>query len=250
VAALAGAAPVAAPVVAPAPAPAGGGGGLGALAAALAGGAAPAAAPPPGAPAALADLRVLGALTDAQGQRFREFRSATLASVETAFPDWPVRGPRTTLWVMNFVVRHFGTPLSWHMRWASATRRSDTDEDVKQHEFLCRLLETGACYDQLNLSNSAMCELVCRQLQLLEEKVHECQLTALSSKGGDKKAASHGMQAAESAAEGALFLGTSEGKANLCISPALAAWVAEQLRAESQVSKERRKAREERASRG
>ena len=85
-----------------------------------------------------------------------------------------------------------------------------------------------------------------RQLQLLEERVYEAELTAPSSKKGQ---GSGKLQSAYEVVESGLFLGTTETKGNLCICPALSEWISEQLKAEAAVAKERRKAREERAAR-
>jgi len=126
----------------------------------------------------------------------------------------------------------------------------DLDDDARQHEFLCRLIDTTCTFDQLQPVNLASSELIFRQLQLVEERVYEAGVasSARASKGKDK-GKSDVVVGAYDAVESSLYLGTSETKGNLCICPALQEWIAEQLKAEAAVAKERRKARDERAGR-
>jgi len=88
----------------------------------------------------------------------------------------------------------------------------------------------------------AAAELVCRQLQLIEEQQYEDSAAAGAKKDGktDKAAAD---------TETSIFMGTQATRSGICVCPALTEWLAEQLRAEAAVAKERRKAREERALR-
>ena len=73
-------------------------------------------------------------------------------------------------------------------------------------------------------------EILCRQLQLIEEP-HRDRLSGGSSDGLDEK---H-------------LFGGSAHRTNLCVCPALQEWVGEEMRKESLIMKERRKAREERS---
>ena len=97
------------------------------------------------------------------------------------------------------------------------------------HEFLCRMLEIACVYDQLDAPNTAVVELICRQIQSIEETLK------------DKFFDSDGLGADHFLMSGA------PSRANLCIAPSLSAWVAQEAAKESAVLKERRKAREERA---
>ena len=65
----------------------------------------------------------------------------------------------------------------------------DTDPAVVAHEMLCKILETMAVYDQLNTSELASAELVCRQIQLTEEKCYEERQDKLESAKPKAKAA-------------------------------------------------------------
>ena len=93
-------------------------------------------------------------------------------------------------------------------------------------------------------------EVVARQLQLLEERVYEARspspaVASAKAKAGGKS----GSAASSSVPETSYFLGAGVSKANLCISPKLLEYIADQMKAEAAISKERRKAREERALR-
>ncbi|CAK0857394.1 unnamed protein product, partial [Prorocentrum cordatum] len=91
------------------------------------------------------------------------------------------------------------------------------------------LLETLACYDQLNLPNVASAELAARELQVAEGR-HRGKIAG----GSDDRFDTH------------LARGTDLVRGNLCIMPAFTEWIASELSKEYSAMKERRKAREER----
>ena len=122
-----------------------------------------------------------------------------------------------------------GTPLGWHSKWKADGRLEANSAAVISHEQFCKVIQTLACYDQLNCANIAAAEMCMRYVMLTEERLKE-KFSAASSDLGE---------------EVHLFEG-SRNRANLCISPALSAWIADQLKEETLVLKERRKAREER----
>ncbi len=75
-------------------------------------------------------------------------------------------------------------------------------------------------------------ELICREIQMIEEKYGE-RLTSTD----------------HFAEDGQYFLRTSTGHGNICMCSELRLWIAEQMRADPAVLKERRRAREERVIR-
>ena len=203
-----------------------------------------AAAKPPGAAAGSAgiaaghdadaesgDIRILPVQYNFQDQRYREFRAAVERLSEDSFKDWPVPGPRTTIWCLKFMLENGGTPKGWHSKWKSECRLQPTDGGVAMHDAACSFLELGLCYDQLQLGNCAFAEQVCRQLQMVEERWKE---RMAPSDALDSETNMH------------LFLGQST-RGNLCIAATLQQFIAEQLTAETVVTKDRRKACEERA---
>lgn len=176
------------------------------------------------------DVRVLAVLYDQQGQRFRSFADAIVILEEIVWPDSPVKGPCTVLWVCRFIRENAGTPTQWHIRWTSLAKLQASDEGVALHEVSCRALEIAVCYNQLSIGALATIEYLARQIQTQEQRWRD----RITGTIGDQQQ------------EAQLFSGVS-GRTPLCISPALQEWVAEEARKESAVLKEQRKAREERA---
>ena len=222
-----------APDKAPDPLPGRASGGLAALAQAIGGGGGQAvreesAARPPD----TSDARVLTVEYDQQGQRFRNFRDAVNISEEVKWPDWPIPGKITTvLWCLRFMLNRAGSPTMWHQTFITLGKLNPNDHQIAFHDALCRILETSVCYDQLNCPCLAGLELICRQIQCIEERYKDkfCGGDA----GGTGSLEHHLMSGLQS-------------RAQLCICPALNDWLADELRKQTAVDKERRKAREER----
>ena len=209
---------------------AGGAGGAAAAAPGVAGAGAAAAAAAPGAPAVVPDIRACPLITGLLGDRKIEFREAVARMCQTAIPTWPLEGPRTTFWVCRFMVDNGGSPLARHGRWRAEARLTNSDGGVGEHERCCRALEVMSCWDQLNLPDLAVAEMLARSVQMQEERWRD----RLSGEDPNSGLDSH------------LFYGTSSVRGNVCVSPALQAYVSTELAKEYSVSKERRKAGEER----
>jgi hypothetical protein len=205
------------------------GGGLAALAGAIGGMAAARGVAPVA--AVHDDARTLPILTDDDGIRFRDFRDGAKRCKTTDFEDWPVSGPRTSKWVLNFMAE-VGNPILHHQTWRTNCRLQLGEGAVVEHEMICKVLQTFICYDQIDVANLAGCELLVRNLQRIEEKYKEKAIGIADDTTGG---------------ESILFMGgTSNARAGLCISPALQQWIGTELSKEAMISKERRKAREER----
>ena len=115
------------------------------------------------------DARVLTVMYDPQGQRFRDFRDAVYNSSSPAWTDWPLTGPRTTLWCLKWMLHRAGSPLSWHLMWVQLGKLSTSDSLVLSHEFSCRMLECATTYDQVDTGALASFEVCARQLQTCED---------------------------------------------------------------------------------
>ena len=178
------------------------------------------------------DARTLPILIGDDGVRFREFPEGVRLLQESAWGDWPVRGPRTVRWVFAFMCDRAETPTAHHTRWRTMCRLQPQDAGVSLHECARRCLELLVTYDQVDVTNIAGAEILSRQVQLVEEKWKDRVAGSLPS--GDIEHDSH------------FYLGTSMSRGDLCACPLLQSWIAEQLSAESAILKERRKAREER----
>ena len=133
---------------------------------------------------------------------------------------------------MRFMLNRSGSPTLWHQTWRQLGKLNDNDYQVVFHDALCRIVETAACYDQVNLPTLASMELVYRQIQCIEERLKDKFMSS------DPNGATGWEQQ--------LMAGTNS-RSQLCICPALSSWLAEEIRKNNLVEKERRKAREERA---
>ena len=198
------------------------GGGLGAQA--------PRAGAAPGRLGPETDARVLPVAMDGSGQQYREFREAVQLCEQMVITAFVVKGPRTALWVLKFIVENGGTPLGRFSRFRIDAGVSMTDPGVAQLESLYKLLQVAMTVDQLDGSNLAVIELICREIQMIEGKYSD----RLTARAGALSQESH------------LFLGTTMAQGNVCMCPALREHIASELRDEASILKERRKAREER----
>ena len=160
-----------------------------------------------------------------------------------AFDFWPLRGPRTMLWVARFFQRRGTQPNDHHRWWVSTAHLAPTDWGVVEHSNCCWLLELGGSFDQLDLPNIAMCEAAARRLQAIEwqyrERVRE------GARGHVSASSSLSGAVAMSADEFDLFEGGDEVNVTLCAAPALIRFVADESKKEADVSKAGRTAREE-----
>ncbi|CAK0834679.1 unnamed protein product, partial [Prorocentrum cordatum] len=211
------------------------------------------AAPPaaaPAAPAPVGDCRVLPMQLNPM-QLNPRFGETVNALSETPVQGWPAQGPRAILWCSSFMSTMAGTPTAWRQRWPTSMALPDEDEYAKPRETLCRVLDLAVVCDQLQIAEMASFEIVARQLQLLEERACETRSAPQSGAAPKAKAAARGGASAgtPSSPETSYFLGAGVSKANLCISPKLLEYIADQMMAEAAISKERRKAREELALR-
>ena len=191
----------------------------------------PAAAAPAG--GHVQDARTLPVVYDAIGSRRREFRDAVLACREDQWAGWPVRGPRTTHWVLRYIVDHGGTPTGMHSRWRSEARLQEHEPGVQEHERACRTLEELLCFDQCNGAYLASAELLVRAIQVQQERYRD-RSAGGSASGGPDSVDTH------------LFMGSELTRGNVCVCPLLQEWASAQLAKEQALLKERRKAREER----
>jgi len=178
--------------------------------------------------AAPTDARVLTVKYNSQGIRYREFRDAVDSISVVVWPDWPLRGPVTVVWVLKFMLENGGSPTQWHLKWRMLAKLTATDGGVSSHELCCQILENMVCYDQLDAGALVSAENAARHIQLQEDRWQERVLG----------------QATNASADALLFAGTTNR--NLCICPLLSDWIAEENRKSNLVAKERRKAREER----
>jgi len=189
-----------------------------------------------GSPAPVIDQRTLPTSLDSRKRRYREFKDAIDLMTEFEQADWDIAGPRTTLWLLRHMFRFGGTPVAHHHRWLAEVRLDYSAAGVSEHLGWCKFFEQAACYDQLNLGQLAAAELGARRLQMIAERWK----SKLPNSTGSA-------QGATDLDDSHLLLGTADTRGNLGVCPQLQIWLGDQLAKEAAASKERRKAREERA---
>ena len=175
------------------------------------------------------DARVLAVETLRTGERSRTFASAVASMEQIEMSDWPIRGPRTALWLMRFNQTYGSGPLSRHTKWRSETHPPAGNALVSEHEMISEVLERASVFDQLDVPNLSSFECLCRRYQAIEETLRP----------NEPEAPIEGMEH---------FMGRPRLSGGVAMSPDLSRCVADQLALETSVLKERRKAREERAA--
>jgi len=87
---------------------------------------------------------------------------------EELYVDWPVQGPRTTLFCCNFLNRRGGGPLDHHQWWVTQSGLDPEDPRTITHRTGLQMLAEAGAYDALEVANLASLEIVMRQVQLVE----------------------------------------------------------------------------------
>jgi hypothetical protein len=181
------------------------------------------------------DARVLPLTVTDAGVRHMDFRGATRKLTETPWPNWPVLGPRTTKWATEYIVGQDGTARSRHTKWKHESGLNVTDPGVSDHELVMRVVTLALEYDQLNISELACFELLMRRAQMSEWKYRE----RILGRSGT---------VLEELDDEHLYMGVSEVRGLLMVSPLLSEHISAELHREAVSLKERRKLREERRS--
>ncbi|CAK0909748.1 unnamed protein product [Prorocentrum cordatum] len=167
-----------------------------------------------------ADAGVLPVLCDQTGQRLRAYTNAVGLLEEPRFEDFPVVGPRTTLWLCKFIRDQGSVPRTRTEKWMRDAHVPDNDRVKHEHGSLMEILETALTYDQLDVSALASFEILSRRIQLLEEAC------ASNPKAPRFEGSEH-------------FQGL--GRKVAAVAPLLTSRVALQLQGEAAIQKERRK---------
>ncbi|CAK0799614.1 unnamed protein product, partial [Prorocentrum cordatum] len=134
--------------------------------------------------AAASDARALPMRTGARG-RGREWRDVVDACEEEPFGDFPVAGPRSTSWCLDFLRRRH-TPTDRHLMFKTTARLQTEQWGAQEHEQLMMYLELAGTYDRLDLSNCAFAEEILRRAQTIEWACHDQLREAESASSKDK----------------------------------------------------------------
>ena len=132
-------------------------------------------------------------------------------------------------WVCDYTTTHGGSFDGRHTKWLTEQRVDRDSACAVLHDLLGLTLELGLCFDQVDASNMASMEVVCRAYQLIEETGGSMQMEGLEHYVGRDV---HGA-------------GLRRG---IALAPSLAAHATEQQSKQTGILKERRKAREEKAA--
>jgi len=192
------------------------------------------------------DSRIL-AVRQRGGRRDREWVDASDGSVETSYSDWPVKGPRTVSWCMEFLQTQSGGASGHHLTWRRLAGVSPEDYGVNEHSLILEAMAIAAKYDQINLKNSAAFELLARRMQTIEfaysEAVREAHHGGRTGGGGDKNKKSGGGGGFLSVEEADAFSGLTKHH-GVMICPKLLEFVRDDVKNNAELMKVMVKARE------
>jgi hypothetical protein len=183
------------------------------------------------------------------GRRGRDWCDVASQCQQIVMKDWPVDGPRSSLWCVQYLDNAGrGGPEPYHKWWRTTCRFSLSDWGVAEHMQMMRLLSVAGCYDQLDLSNLAVVEIICRRAQLIEYQYRERAREGLRASGLGTGAATTVTGAAILGGEEAdLFDGVGKTAGGAMVAPPIVQFVADELEKTARVDKQARKAREEKA---
>ncbi|CAK0877595.1 unnamed protein product [Prorocentrum cordatum] len=177
------------------------------------------------------DARVLDIKSRPDGSRHRHFTETARQVTTTEWPEWPILGPRTASWCLEFLARQDQHPRARRAKWVHECRPEATDEGVGGHDLPMRMAELGLSFDQLNLGGElASFELLMRKAQMAEWR-HRDRLAAVQ--GDDLMEESY------------LHLGTGETRGLVMVALALVDHINQEMHREAQILKGRRKAKGE-----
>ena len=182
------------------------------------------------------DTRVFPFSFNIYGARNLEFKDGVDMMVEWIPEDWPILGPMTVVWLLTFFYRNGGSAMAYHHRWMAEMRLEYSAGGTQEHMAWCKFFDLLISYDMIDACKLASAEIGARKIQMIHERwKHKSPSlsTGNDAKGHDDD--SH------------LMFGTYETRGNVGISPLLTKWLGDELGKEASASKERRKAREERA---
>jgi hypothetical protein len=185
--------------------------------------------PPPAPSPPVDDARTLAIERNTNHERYRSLLSAVNAYEQNDFVDWPLDGPRTALWLAKELSKTGMNPIGRHSHWRHETNIKDDERSGSIHELLSEVLELMITYDQLDLSNLASAETLCRHMQLIEFETKK------------KNDARKGADSSE------YYLGRSRRTGGNLLSPELQKHIADKASRDTSILKEQRKAAEERA---
>ena len=195
----------------------------------------------PRAAEAVSDARTLSLEVLASGaRRTRDFKEAAKLFSPEEYPDWPVKGPRSTAWCSAYLSRKPSGEEHHHM-WRQICRLNADQWGVGEHGRLLEIADVAAGYDGFDLTNCAFAEMLFRQVQVIEwtyaKKLQENTASTSSSAGRlDRE-------------EIAAFSGRNDKASGVMVCPEVLDHVKTIVEREAAIMKNLRKAKEEREAR-
>ncbi|CAK0818925.1 unnamed protein product, partial [Prorocentrum cordatum] len=172
------------------------------------------------------DARTLPVLRYSAGRRFRDMKSVANSSEMCAFDDWVLEGPSTALYLVKEIAKQAAGPLQRHSTWKHENKLQDDEHNAVTHEMLSEILELATTFDQLDVSNLASMESLCRHIQYIEQRIKK------------KRGAGKDFDLQD------YYLGRTRRTGGALMAPELQKWVAESAARDSSILKEERKAAE------
>jgi hypothetical protein len=118
------------------------------------------------------DLRLLGDHRDGSGKRKLDLGPSVEMMRESAFADFPLAGDiRASKELLGAIVVGPGSLPRYHTEWARLSGISEHSALVYTHRTICEVLRLMHSYDQVDISNLASGEQLCRWLIQLETAV-------------------------------------------------------------------------------
>lgn len=167
------------------------------------------------------DVRTLEVKYGLSGERLRNFREAIHEMQVCDFEDFPFE-PRTTYEYMKAIASISESATAQHHMWIGSSKIAEGDRSCFEDEVLARVLDLAVTYDNLNVTNLASMELVCRRRQLISD-AHSNTPGAPSYMGAE------------------YYMGQLYKQGGGIVVPALSEFVSRKMQAQSAILKEKRK---------
>ena len=174
------------------------------------------------------DNRILEPVVyDERGVRHLDFSTAVRRMTAEPMADFPLKNGRSLQWLLQYVVDHGATFDGRQTKWATEQKIDAESAPYVFHDLLGYALELGATFDQLDMLNCASMELIGRVYQMIEE--------TRGSMSSDTIDHYIGRDA------------TAGLRRGVALAPSLAEDATNRQSKETEILKQRRKAREEKA---
>ncbi|CAK0854995.1 unnamed protein product, partial [Prorocentrum cordatum] len=98
------------------------------------------------------DARLLPLAGSPQGIRHLAFSEGVIQLAESAWPGWPMMGPRTVKWHIKFLSQQDQHPRARRAKWVHEANLEPWGEGAQDHDLAMRMFEIGIAFDQANIA--------------------------------------------------------------------------------------------------